>query len=269
MGFKKALLARLGMRDKADIKGDQIPQLLSLSEKMNGIADLVNQTLLPRQIVLSDDNAELVLQSANRKIFLASCTIGSKTLFNFDFSKTPIPKLANGELSVKLTDFFEQCGDFKVSFTDIPSPDDIDAGVLSKTFFAKSKTAETAPEADLPTPENGKIETRNLPTAFLNEVESTARSSLRYNMGNTGYVSEETTRQNVVNKDDFSGINDLYSKFSPSMGQELLFVITADGTSKDAFAFALDGAEATAIELDLQKTGSITQAWQKVGSAKK
>ncbi len=289
MEIRKALFGRLERRKSGRIRKGPLSAALSNQEKIEYVANLIGQTVLPRQITLQGDNAKLILWAAEKYLNGMVGILADQKIFEYNSLNTNLKDNPEKELISSLTKFFEHAGKCELIFADIPP-----AKVAELSFHPKVAgpvpPAEVAdpdipakknlhlgsvarPKVEKPTkitvPENVSPKSRGIPFTFLAEVLKVTRKALHFST-NVAAQSENLRKlSNPVEKDRFLNLNKLHATLAPELGQELLFVVVAEGDTKDTFAFALDGVESVAVEMDRQKIGRVCQAWKKVHPVQK
>lgn len=259
MGLKEILLKRLAKHNSSKNPPNQLPQSLSGDEKIRLVFDLVDQTVLPREILLSSDKTEIKILAAEKRLYFVSCAANGKLVFKHKVANAPITPFDSGALVSDLIGAFADSGPFEISFSNVEPPQNIAAGLdLSNLLSALAATREAAP-APAPiltlAPKISAVETSEnsgVPRRFLAAMDGEIRNGREWERA-TGLQTDNS---------DFTGLDALYANLAPALGQELLFVVLAQGAEVDAFAFALNGAEGVAMEIDRQKIGLAYLTWQ-------
>ena len=258
MGLKEMLLGRLGKQAKVQEAPGIVSRPLSAEEKARFLLNLVDQTVLPRRIVLSGGTSVIEVLAGEKRLFGLVCKVSGEVIADHSVLNNPGHALDCSKILSDLLRIFSNSSSFSIAYSEAELPDDPERGLGLSDFETtlekppKPRLVLREPTTDMP---EKAVENSTVPGRFLSAMAKDSRDTRQWQPDAKG--------------GGFSGIDALYRKLSPDLGRELLFVVLAEGKTTDAFAFALNGAEGAALEMDRQKTGRCYLTWQKLTSETK
>ena len=236
MGIKTLILDRLTRRKGTD------SHVLPLDGQRKALRWLVEDTILPRQLIVSGAGKKLILCVAESRVFSLSCHMEGREVLAIDFAKTALSNALKAEVSEALGSFLTPPEAFNVDFAAFERPTEKGHALRADTLLSPSRKS-TQEKAEKPTAE---INAASPSQRFLEIVAPDLQDSRSFAFGG-GMPLEK-----------------LHKKLSAALNGPLLCVAMADNPAQDTYIFALDDTGGLAAQLHRQKLGKLCVAWRKI-----
>lgn len=263
MNLKELLLSRLGKR--GEMNGNiTLSSSLSVVGKYSQLRDLIERTILPRQIKLVNSKGMLSITVAEKIVFAISGNINGGSKFEQIFATSKKADL-NEETKVGLAKVLANKEECTVSCAEIEDGFELKGGMSAARIIpiAPAPKVKAAPSVE----KSGKGS--DLPLVFLSLAHKVVRKARYFSASNSDSVSGQLNAYSRVEPTEFTGIRTLHQKLSPALGENLLFLVIAEGDTSDTFAIATNGSDGAVIELGRQKLGRISQIWRELAPSAK
>lgn len=236
MSIKTLILDRLARRKGAD------SHILPLEGQRKALRGLVEDTILPRQIIVSGAGKNLVLRVAESRVFSLSCHMDELEVLAIDFAQTPLSSALKAEVSEALGNFLTPAEAFSVDYAAFERPAEKGHALRADTLLTPSQKP-TPVRVDNPA---AQIVANSPSQRFLQKAAPDLQDSRSFAFGGTGAPMEG-----------------LHKKLSTALDGPLLCVAMVDSPAQHTYAFALDETGGVTAKLHRQKLGKLCVAWNK------
>jgi len=280
MALKDLLLGRLTGRGGTAPLDEGRP----VRERQARIFALIEGSVMPRRITLAGPSAQLDFVAGDTHLCRATLLEGGSVVYDADFVEVRSQELERHlktETINTVRRFLEQSPQYSVEFSGV-EPRYADAVGISAAFLdPEAGMPDARPSAPAANPDTGNRDgvSENpagadpvatiaptggqAPFEFLSSVRNDIRAAAYFAEGGAEAFSGRRKNDICIRRSDISAIEAWRQRMAPHLGNEMLFVMLADGDSKDTYAIATNSTGGVAVELDRQKMGLVCTAWQK------
>ncbi len=236
VSIKTLILERFSRR--ADSSAPTLPP----EGQRKALRGIVQDTILPRRIIVSGAAKSLSLDVAESRVFALSCQIDGRDMLAIDFAQTPLSTALKTEISEALDSFLTPAEAFSIEYGAFTRPDEKGHALRADTLFTPPRSP-APPEVESPAPQ---IVASAPSQRFLQKAAPDLQDSRSFAFGGTDVPMEA-----------------LHKKLSAALDGPLLCVAMADNPAQDTYAFALDETGGVVAKLHRQKLGKLCVAWNK------